>query len=155
MFLICTWQKQPDYEDEEISIGDRLIPKNATTETLKALGDTINFIEILLKRLEENYEIICGMYNKTIRKVFKQIPAKMTKSLSKTNFQKTMTEISGGWYMEKIANVLPPLRISKLSKKYKIRRMKLKLYEDNNWCNDWIFQLHWHKLEWVNPKRKI
>ena len=31
--------------------------------------------------------------------------------------------------------------------------MKLKkLYEANKWWNDWKFQLHWHKLEWVDPK---
>ena len=27
-----------------------------------------------------------------------------------------------------------------------------KLYEANNCWNDWRFQFHWHKLEWVNPK---
>ena len=31
--------------------------------------------------------------------------------------------------------------------------MKLKkLYEANQWWNDWKFQLHWNKLEWVNPR---
>ena len=27
-----------------------------------------------------------------------------------------------------------------------------KLYEANKWWNDWKFQLHWHKLEWLNSK---
>ena len=27
-----------------------------------------------------------------------------------------------------------------------------KLYEANRWWNDWRFQLHWNKLEWVYPK---
>ena len=27
-----------------------------------------------------------------------------------------------------------------------------KLYETNKWWNDWKLQLHWHKLEWVDPK---
>ena len=36
--------KKPSYEDEESSIGDRKIPKNATIEALEALGATLNFI---------------------------------------------------------------------------------------------------------------
>ena len=33
--------------------------------------------------------------------------------------------------------------------------MKLKkLYESNKWWNDRKFQLHWNKLEWVNPRSK-
>ena len=26
------------------------------------------------------------------------------------------------------------------------------LYEANRWWNDWKFQLHWNKIEWVDPK---
>ena len=26
-----------------------------------------------------------------------------------------------------------------------------KLYESNRWWDYWKFQLHWPKLEWVNP----
>ena len=33
-------KKQPTYEYEESSIGDRKIPKNSTTESLEALVDT-------------------------------------------------------------------------------------------------------------------
>ena len=34
--------------------------------------------------------------------------------------------------------------------------MKLKnIYEANRYWNDWIFQLYWHKLEWVNPISQI
>ena len=56
--------------------------------------------------------------------------------------------------MEKSARGLPPLRITKLSKKFKEREdgIQKKLYEANKRWNDWIFQLHWHKLEWVYPK---
>ena len=47
---------------------------------------------------------------------------------------------------------LTPLRRSKLSKKSKDKEDGIlkKLYEANKWWNDWSFQLHWHKLEWVN-----
>ena len=34
--------------------------------------------------------------------------------------------------------------------------MKLKkLYEANKWWNYWRFQLHWNKLEWVDPETLI
>ena len=44
--LVAYDKIQPYYEDDEISIGDRSIPKNATTEVLKSLGATLNFIDI-------------------------------------------------------------------------------------------------------------
>ena len=52
-----------------------------TTELLKALGTTLNFIEVWLKPLDHNYEVRCGMYNKIMKDMFKQIPTKMTKPL--------------------------------------------------------------------------
>ena len=39
-----------------------------------------------------------------------------------------------------------------LSKKSQEKEDKItKLYEANNCWDDWKFQLHWNKLEWVNP----
>ena len=64
-------QKQPAHEDEGISIGDRLITKHVTTESLEALGSTLNFIEIWIKLLNHNYEVRCGMYNKATKEMFK------------------------------------------------------------------------------------
>ena len=56
----------------------------------------------------------------------------------------------------KVTEGLLPLRRQKTSKNHKKSRMKIeKLYEANRYWNDWKFQLHWHKLEWVNPKIKI
>ena len=82
------------------------------------MGATSNFIDIWLKLLEDNYEIRSGMYNKATKDMFKQIPTIMSKPLSpKQKVQKLMTEVGGGWYMEKSAKVIPPLKISKLSKK--------------------------------------
>ena len=65
-----------------------------------------------------------------------------------------MTDIGGGWYMEKSARGLPPLNIKKLSKKAQERQdvIQKKLYEANRWWDDWKFQLHWNSLEWVDPK---
>ena len=120
------------------------------------MGATLNIIDIWLKPLKDNYEIRSEMYNKYMKDIFKQIPLTMIKSLSsKQKVQKLTTEISAGWYMEKSYMGLPPLKRSKLGKNHKIGRMKLKkVYEDNKLWNDRNFQLHWHKLEWVNQISK-
>ena len=43
-YLVAHNKKQPAYEDEESTIGDRLIPKNVTTESLEALDATAETI---------------------------------------------------------------------------------------------------------------
>ena len=53
--LVAHDKKQSSYEDEESSIGYRLIPKHVTIESLESLGDTLNFIEIWIKLLDYNY----------------------------------------------------------------------------------------------------
>ena len=101
-YIISHDKKQSLYEDEEIVIGDRPIPNNATTESLKALGTTLNFIDFWLKHFDHNYEVRCGMYNKAMKKLFKKIPTMKSKPLSQDKkHQKLLTEIGGGWYMEK------------------------------------------------------
>ena len=55
-YLVEHDKKQPAHEDEDISIGDRLIPKNAKIKLFEALGATLNFIDIWLKLLYKNYE---------------------------------------------------------------------------------------------------
>ena len=53
-----------------------------------------------------------------MKEMFKQIPLTIKKSLTpKQKVQKIMIDIGGGWYMEKSAKGLPPLRRTKLSKK--------------------------------------
>ena len=55
--------------------------------------------------------------------MFRQIPQTIKIALTpKQKAQKLMTYIGGGWYMEKSARVLPPLRITKLSKKAQERQ---------------------------------
>ena len=89
---------KPDYEDDEISIGDRPLPKHATTETLESLGATLNFIDLWLKLLEENYDARCVTNSTDMKNMFKQIPLTMIESLTpKQKVQKLMTEIGGGW----------------------------------------------------------
>ena len=53
-----------------------------TTEALAALDANFNFIGICIKLLDHNYEVRCGMYNKAMKKMFKQIPTMITKPIS-------------------------------------------------------------------------
>ena len=90
-------KKQPAYEDDEISIGDRLISKHVTIEALEALGDTFNFIDIWLKLLDENYDARSVAYITDTKEIFKKIQTMMTKPLiPRQKVQKLMTEIGGG-----------------------------------------------------------
>ena len=95
--LVAHDKIQPAYEDDEISIGDRSIPKNATTKALKALGANLNFHDIWLKLFEDNYDAIFLAYITAIKDMFKQIPQIMTKPLTpKQKVQKLITYIGGG-----------------------------------------------------------
>ena len=60
--LVAHDKMQPNDENDESSIGDRSIPKYATTKSLKALGDNINFIDIWLKLFLDNYNSRCDAY---------------------------------------------------------------------------------------------
>ena len=70
--VIAHYKKQPSYEEEEISIGDRSIPNNATTETLEALGAAFNFINFWFKLCNHNYEVRWKMYNKDMKMFLKK-----------------------------------------------------------------------------------
>ena len=84
------------------------------TEALQALGAATNFIEVLIQLLENNYDARSVAYITSIKEMFKQRSITMTKPLSpKQKFQKLMTEICGGCYMEKITRGLPALRKTK------------------------------------------
>ena len=87
--------------------------------------------------------------------IFKTIPQNVEKLLtSREKNEKFITDIGGGWYLEKCAKGLPPLKITKLSKEAQNRDdiIKNKLFQSNRWWNYWKFQLHWNMLEWVDPK---
>ena len=100
--LVAHDKLQPDYKNDENSIGDMSIPDNATPKSLEALGATTK----------------CAAQINATEEMFNQIPKTMKKALTpKQKVQKLMTDIGGGWYMEKSDKGLPPLRRTKLSKK--------------------------------------
>ena len=80
---------QPSYEDDEISIGYRSIPKNATTKSLKSLGVTTNFIGIWLKSFVNNYDARCVAYINTMKEMFNKIPQTMSKALTPKKIPET------------------------------------------------------------------
>ena len=51
--------------------------------------------------------------------------------------------------MNKLGQNLPPLKKSKLSKKYQNEEDEInrKLTEANQYWNDWTLEKHWNKLE--------
>ena len=48
-------------------MGDRAIPDNETIKTLESLGATINFIDIWLTLLRENFNARCDAYINAIK----------------------------------------------------------------------------------------
>ena len=155
--LVVHDKMQPNHEDDESSLGDRTIPKDATTTALKALGATINFIDIWLKLFLDHYNARCDAYVNAMKQMFKQIPLTMKKVLNpKQKVQKLVTDIGGGWYMEKLLRGYPH-RITELSKNTQGKQdgIHKELYEANKWWNDWRFQLYWNNIEWVNPRSLI
>ena len=58
--------------------------------------------------------------------------------------------------MEKLGQNLPPLKKRKLSKKTQKEKdeINIRVTEANQMWNDWKFQMHWNKIEWVNPRSR-
>ena len=51
----------------------------------------------------DNYNGRCDAYFNAMKEMFKKIPLTMEKALTpKQKVQKLMTDIGGGWYMEKV-----------------------------------------------------
>ena len=62
-----------------------------TTEALEELGDTMNFIDIWIKMLEDNYDARRVAYITDMKEMFKKIPLMMINALTpKQKVQKLM-----------------------------------------------------------------
>ena len=97
-FLVARDRLQPDYEDDESSIGDREILNDATIKTLEALSATFNFIDIWLKQLCENNCARSESYINALKEMFMKIPQNVEIALTpKEKIQKLMTDIGVGW----------------------------------------------------------
>ena len=77
--------------------------------------------------------------------MFKTIPQNVGKPLtSREKNQKLITDIGGGWYLEKCKKGLPPLKRTNIGKKAQKMQdfNKNEQFQSNMWWNDWKFQLH-------------
>ena len=101
--LVAHDSLKEDYKDKESSIGDRVIPNDATVKALKSLGATFNFIDIWLHFFRGNYFAPSKSYSIAMKDMFKQIPQNVEKPLtSREKNQKLMTDIGGGWYLKNV-----------------------------------------------------
>ena len=146
---------QDNEQDDESSPGDIEIPIDATVKALNSLGATFNFIDIWLHNFCRNYFDRSESYTAAMIEMFKTIPPNVGKPLTtREKNQKLITDIGGGWYLEKCQKGIPPLKRTKLGKKSQKRQdiIKNKLFQSNMCWNDCKSQLHWNMLEWVDPK---
>ena len=137
--LVVHDRLQENEQDDEISLGDRVIPKDATVKALKSLGATFNFTDIWLHNFCHNYFERSVSYTATMVEMFKTISQNVGKPLtSREKNQKLITDIGGGWYLEKFQKGLPPLKRTKLGKKAQKRQYLIKneLFISNMWSND-------------------
>ena len=69
-------------QDDKISIGNRVIPNDATVKALKSLGATFNFIYIWLHNFRDNYFGQSESYRVAMVEMFKKIPQNVEKPLT-------------------------------------------------------------------------
>ena len=79
--LVAHDRMQENKTDDESSIGDRLIPNDATVKALKSLGANFNFIDIWHHNFREKYFARSESYRVAMVKMFKTIPQNVDKPL--------------------------------------------------------------------------
>ena len=100
--LVAHDRLQDNDQDDEISLGDRVIPKDATVKSLLSLGATFNFIDIWLHNFRHNYFEQGVSYTAAMVDMFKTIPQNYGIPMtSREKNPKLITDIGGGWYLEK------------------------------------------------------
>ena len=73
---------QDNKQDDEISIGDRVISNDATVKALKSLGSTFIFIHTWLHNFRDNYFDQSDTYRVAMVDMFKTIPQNVEKPLT-------------------------------------------------------------------------
>ena len=114
-------------QDDESSLGDRVIPKDATVKALNSLGANFNLIDIWLQNFRRNYFKRSVSYTAAMVEMFKTMPQNVEKPLTTgEKNQKLITDIGGGWYLEKCAKGLLPLKRTKKVNRHKRGMILLK-----------------------------
>ena len=95
--LVAHDRMQDNKQDGEISIGDRLIPNDATVKALKSLGATFNFIDIWIHNVRDNYFDRRDYYRVAMVKMFKTIPQNVEKPLTTREKKSKIDYRYWGW----------------------------------------------------------
>ena len=95
--LVAHDRLQENKTDNEISIGDRVIPNDATVKSLKSLGATFNFIDIWLHNFRHNYFDRSESYRVAMVKMFKKIPQNVEKPLTSGEKKSKIDYRYWGW----------------------------------------------------------
>ena len=77
--LVAHYMMQDNKQDDESSLGDREIPKDATLKALNSLGVTFNFIDIWLHNFRHNYFEQSVSYTAAMVEMLKMIPQNVGK----------------------------------------------------------------------------
>ena len=80
--LVAYDKIQDNKQDDESSIGDREIPKDATVKALNSLDDTFNFIDIWLNNFRHNYFAWSESYTVAMDEMIRTIPQNVGKPLT-------------------------------------------------------------------------
>ena len=80
--LVAHDRMKDNKQDDESSIGDRVIANDATVKALKSLGSTFNFIDIWLHNFCGNYFDQSESYRIAMVEMFKKIPQNVEKPLT-------------------------------------------------------------------------
>ena len=80
--LVAHDRMQDNKQDDEISIGDIVIPNDATVKELKSLGATFNFIDIWLHNFRDNNFARSESYRVAMVDMFKTMPQNAEKPLT-------------------------------------------------------------------------
>ena len=93
------------------------------------------------------------MYFFAMKNMFQKIPVELTKP----PIPKKTIIITCYWrwlVYEKLSKNITPLKKIKLIKKVQENEdeIRINLHKANQYWYYWEFQIHWNKLEWVNPR---
>ena len=95
--LVAHDRMQDNKQDDESSIGDREIPKDATVKALNILGATFNFIDIWLHNFRHNYFARSESYTVAMVEMFKTIPKNVGKPLTTREKKSKIDYRYWGW----------------------------------------------------------
>ena len=93
--LVAHYRMQDNKQDDESSIGDIEIPKDATVKALNSLCANFNFIDIWLHNFRHNHFARSESYTVAMVEMFKTIPQNVGKPLTTREKYQNSLQILG------------------------------------------------------------